>query len=40
LNKGVYVENLTEYNVRTVNDVIKLLQQVTEFCASIIIYCV
>ncbi|KAJ6324752.1 hypothetical protein OIU76_011946 [Salix suchowensis] len=27
LNKGVYVENLTEYNVRTVNDVIKLLQQ-------------
>ncbi|KAF9674332.1 hypothetical protein SADUNF_Sadunf10G0116300 [Salix dunnii] len=27
LNKGVYVENLTEYNVRTVHDVIKLLQQ-------------
>ncbi|KAJ6720892.1 KINESIN-LIKE PROTEIN KIN-12C ISOFORM X1 [Salix viminalis] len=27
LNKGVYVENLTEYNVRTVNDVITLLQQ-------------
>ncbi|CAK7326258.1 unnamed protein product [Dovyalis caffra] len=27
LNKGVYVENLTEYNVRTVNDVIKLLLQ-------------
>ncbi|CAA0829443.1 Phragmoplast orienting kinesin-1 [Striga hermonthica] len=25
--KGVYVENLTEYNVRTVNDVLQLLQQ-------------
>ncbi|XP_062108915.1 kinesin-like protein KIN-12C isoform X2 [Humulus lupulus] len=27
LNKGVYVENLTEYNVRNVNDVVKLLLQ-------------
>ncbi|KAG6731459.1 hypothetical protein I3842_01G130000 [Carya illinoinensis] len=27
LKKGVYVENLTEYNVRTVNDVVKLLLQ-------------
>lgn len=28
LKKGVYVENLTEHNVRTVNDVVKLLLQV------------
>ncbi|ESR32513.1 hypothetical protein CICLE_v10004126mg [Citrus x clementina] len=27
LKKGVYVENLTEYNVKTVNDVVKLLLQ-------------
>ncbi|XP_037494827.1 kinesin-like protein KIN-12C [Jatropha curcas] len=27
LRKGVYVENLTEYNVKTVNDIIKLLSQ-------------
>ncbi|KAH0993179.1 hypothetical protein GBA52_004662 [Prunus armeniaca] len=27
LKKGVYVENLTEYNVRDVNDVVKLLLQ-------------
>ncbi|TXG71464.1 hypothetical protein EZV62_000043 [Acer yangbiense] len=27
LKKGVYVENLTEYNVTTVNDVVKLLLQ-------------
>ncbi|TQD96897.1 hypothetical protein C1H46_017502 [Malus baccata] len=27
LKKGVYVENLTEYNVRNVNDVVKLLLQ-------------
>ncbi|KAL3812228.1 hypothetical protein ACJIZ3_013496 [Penstemon smallii] len=27
LKKGVYVENLTEHSVRTVNDVLKLLQQ-------------
>ncbi|KAL0308069.1 UNVERIFIED_CONTAM: Kinesin-like protein KIN-12C [Sesamum angustifolium] len=27
LKKGVYVENLTEFSVRTVNDVLKLLQQ-------------
>ncbi|KAF2310329.1 hypothetical protein GH714_007829 [Hevea brasiliensis] len=27
LRKGVYVENLTEYNVKTVNDVTKLLSQ-------------
>uniref|UniRef100_A0A2N9EIC7 Kinesin motor domain-containing protein n=1 Tax=Fagus sylvatica TaxID=28930 RepID=A0A2N9EIC7_FAGSY len=27
LKKGVYVENLTEHNVRTVNDVVKLLLQ-------------
>ncbi|GLT91456.1 hypothetical protein SLE2022_093420 [Rubroshorea leprosula] len=27
LKKGVYVENLKEYNVRTVNDVVKLLLQ-------------
>jgi hypothetical protein len=32
LKKGVYVENLTEYNVRTVNDVVKLLLQVWIFC--------
>lgn len=28
LKKGVYVETLTEHNVRTVNDVVKLLLQV------------
>lgn len=28
LKKGVYVENLTEYNVTNVNDVVKLLLQV------------
>lgn len=35
LKKGVYVENLTERNVRTVNDVVKLLLQVgisSEIC--------
>lgn len=31
LKKGVYVENLTEHNVRTVNDVVKLLLQVWIF---------
>ena len=31
LKKGVYVENLREYNVRTVNDVVKLLLQVWIF---------
>lgn len=34
LKKGVYVENLTEYNVRTVNDVVKLLLQVWIFGSS------
>lgn len=28
MKKGVYVENLTEYNVRNVSDVVKLLLQV------------
>lgn len=28
MKKGVYVENLTEYHVRTVGDIVKLLLQV------------
>lgn len=28
MKKGVYVENLREHSVRTVNDVLQLLQQV------------
>lgn len=30
MKKGVYVENLREHSVRTVNDVLQLLQQVID----------
>jgi hypothetical protein len=34
MKKGVYVDNLTEHSVVTVNDVLRLLEQVG-FCGQI-----
>lgn len=36
MKKGVYVDNLTEHSVVTVNDVLRLLVQV-EFCDQILL---
>jgi len=35
IQKGVYVENLTEFEVETVNDILKLLFQVDNISYSV-----
>ena len=36
IRKGVYVENLTEFEVETVNDILKLLFLVDNFSDSVV----
>lgn len=35
LKEGVYVENLTEYNVKNVDEVLKLLLQVCQYSETL-----